>query len=307
MSSIRSLIAQRGWPGAIVLSLCLHAVTLVTMFALSPLLSQDVEARKPDLIAVELVEPAEPEPHFYSPLPEDRASEKPERADFLSNVNSRAQDRTPGGDASMPRMEGESDMPLVAMEPKGAPSSPSPPALGDEEAAKTAPSATGGELARQGAAGETPRVDAETARRAREKALLLQGPDGGSDFTQPQMSNPGGNAATFGDISLSTTAWDYAPWLERFRRELMQHWFAPGAYYYGVLKDGGYAVIEVEITRSGQMARMDLLEEKEHPSFTDASMSALRSTAPFEALPTEFPERTLILRIQMVYPKIRMR
>ena len=66
-------------------------------------------------------------------------------------------------------------------------------------------------------------------------------------------------------------------------------------------------IVEVEITRSGQMARMDLREEKEHPAFTDASMSALRSTAPFEALPADFPERTLILRIQMVYPKIRMR
>ncbi|HET9232739.1 MAG TPA: hypothetical protein VFP10_01205, partial [Candidatus Eisenbacteria bacterium] len=269
MSSFRSVVAQKGWPAAVILSLCLHAVTLVTLFVLNPLLSQNVEARKPDPITVELVEPAQTsEPQFYSPLPEDRASQKPERADFLSNVNSRAQDRTPGGDASLPRMEGESDMPLVALEPQGGASSPSPQDLGSEAAADRAASSMGGEMARRGAAGQTPRVDAETARRAREKALLLQGPDGSSDFLQPQMSNPGGNAATFGDISLNTTAWDYAPWLERFRRELMAHWFAPGAYYYGVLKEGGFAVIEVEITRSGQMARMDLLEEKEHPSFT---------------------------------------
>jgi hypothetical protein len=33
----------------------------------------------------------------------------------------------------------------------------------------------------------------------------------------------------------------------------------------------------------------------------------LKSTAPFEALPKDFPEPTLILRIQMIYPKIQRR
>jgi hypothetical protein len=36
-------------------------------------------------------------------------------------------------------------------------------------------------------------------------------------------------------------------------------------------------------------------------------MNALKSTAPFEALPKDFPEPTLILRIQMIYPKIQRR
>src|SRR5262245_48427546 len=171
MSSIRSVIAKRAWPGALVLSLCLHAVTLVTLFALTPLLSGSVEAQKADLIQFELVEPAEPT--SYSSLPEDRASEKPERADFLSNVTSRAADRTPGGNESMPRAQGETELPMVGLEPRGGESSP-PPAMGNKEP-QLAPSPSGGEMARRGAAGETPRVDAETARRAREKALLLQG------------------------------------------------------------------------------------------------------------------------------------
>jgi hypothetical protein len=122
---------------------------------------------------------------------------------------------------------------------------------------------------------------------------------------QPEMDNPEGNASLTGDVSLNTTQWDYAPWLQRFSHRLMQKWVAPYAYYLGILKDGGWAVIEVEIAPSGQMLRLDLLEEQGHPSLIRAATSAVREMAPTERLPADFPEKTLILRIRMVYPKYR--
>ena len=122
---------------------------------------------------------------------------------------------------------------------------------------------------------------------------------------QPQMDNPEGRAALTGDVSLNTTAWEYAPWLERFGRRLMHSWFAPEAYYLGVLKEGGWAVIEVEITPSGQLLRLDLLEQQGHPSLIRAATSAIRGMAPMERLPADFPEKTLVLRIRMIYPKFR--
>ena len=94
---------------------------------------------------------------------------------------------------------------------------------------------------------------------------------------------------------------------KRFGRKLMAAWIAPPAYYLGVLKEGGWTVVEMEIARSGQVLRMDVLEEQGHPSLILAATSALRSISPMEALPADFPEKTLILRVRLVYPKIRPR
>jgi hypothetical protein len=121
------------------------------------------------------------------------------------------------------------------------------------------------------------------------------------------MDNPHGNAGLTGDVSLNTTAWEYAPWLQRFGRKLMAAWIAPPAYYLGVLKEGGWAVVEMEIARSGQVLRMDVLEQQGHPSLIVAATGALRSISPTEALPADFPEKTLLLRVRLVYPKIRPR
>jgi hypothetical protein len=124
---------------------------------------------------------------------------------------------------------------------------------------------------------------------------------------QPEMANPDGSASLLGDVSLNTIAWDYAPWLQRFGRQLMHQWIPPPAYTLGILKEGGWALIEVEILPSGKMVRLELLEEQGHPSLSQAAQSALRAMGPIEPLPAGFPEPTLILRIRMIYPKIRPR
>ena len=309
MSSFATRMQKRGWMAALILSAFLHVLTLVGLIVMSPFLSGKVEAQKPEPIQIELIQPAEAEePTVFSQLPADRATDqKPEHADLLSNVTSRAADRVPGGDQNMPRMVGTGDMPAVALEPGQ--TAPSPPSNARD--ARDPQDGRDSNQEQRSALGQKRSTsfatENEMVRRAHDSAVLLARPEGGSDFFQPEMAAPGGNATSFGDISLNTTAWDYAPWLERFRRALMQHWYAPGAYYYGILREGGFAVIEVEIAKSGEMSRMDLLREKEHPSFTAASMQALKSTAPFEALPKDFPEPTLILRIQMIYPKIERR
>jgi len=130
----------------------------------------------------------------------------------------------------------------------------------------------------------------------------LRGSAGNADTDQPEMSRPSGNAALLGDLSINTTAWDYAPWLQRFCAQLRERWFPPPAYSIGILKDGGWALIEVEISKSGKLLRLDLLDQQGHPSLTRAAEGALRAMAPIEPLPSDFPEPTLILRIRMIYP-----
>jgi hypothetical protein len=121
------------------------------------------------------------------------------------------------------------------------------------------------------------------------------------------MENPEGNASLTGEVSLNTTAWDYAPWLQRFGRQLMRSWMAPPAYSLGLLKEGGWTVLELEIAPSGKLLRLDLLEEQGHPSLTLAAKGAVSTMGPIEPLPADFPEPKLILRLRMIYPKIRPR
>ena len=136
---------------------------------------------------------------------------------------------------------------------------------------------------------------------------VFRGALGNSDADQLERANPDGNASLLGDVSLNTTAWDYAPWLQRFAQQLRERWYAPPAYSLGILKEGGWALIEVEISRSGKLLRLDLLDEQGHSSLIRAALSALRAMAPIESLPADFPEPTLILRIRMNYPQFRPR
>lgn len=253
------------------------------------------------------------EPSFYSEQPHDRADAAPKNPDFLSNVTSRAKDLEPGGDATLPRMQGDGDAPTTKLEP-GAPArpdapSPEPPTSSSAKSRQPSDASVQDPTRSAGIQPTSPNRHDTGFERPKSDATL-QGPPnstGHSDFYQPEMDNPNGNAGLMGQVSLNTTAWDYAPWLERFGRQLMRRWIAPPAYDLGILKDGGWALIEVEISPAGKMVRLELLDQQGHPSLTQAAESALRAMAPIEPLPKNFPEPTLILRLRMIYPSIPRR
>src|SRR5262245_44803269 len=125
---------RRGWLLAWALALLLHVGGILVLYCLPPLASAPAPVRKPVVVRLLLNESAPapetraPEkPHFFSELPPNRADKAPKKPDFLSNVTSRARDLVPGGDANLPRMEGEGDAPTVSLEPNGSPS-PAPSA-----------------------------------------------------------------------------------------------------------------------------------------------------------------------------------
>lgn len=313
---------RRTWLLAWVLTLVLHGGAILGLQCLPPLEPTAARSQEAEPIRLVFSKPA-PEtrkngtPHIFSELPPERADKAPEKADFLSNVTSRARDLVPGGDAALPRMQGESDAPMVKLEPSDAPSQPPAPVpptprANDPATPRPAESQQGSsprvqettQNAGDGAPSLNPR-DPNSPQRARDAAP--PGSAGNSDIYQPEMANPDGNAGLSGDVSLNTTAWDYAPWLQRFGRKLMRRWIAPPAYSMGLLKEGGWAVIELEISRSGNLLRFEILEEQGHPSLMIAAQDPVRYMAPYEPLPADFPEPTLILRLRMIYPKIRPR
>jgi hypothetical protein len=328
MSAYKHSSSRDAWIIAWALTFLLHALAIVGMRHFSPIgRASATRPAQPEPIQLVFSPPTpkpsqDAKPNFFSELPPDRKDVAPKHADFLSNVTSRARDQVPGGDAALPRMRGEGDAPMVALEPNGGsshpatsspvPPPPSPPLTtprpsttspGFSAAPSMAlPTATKGV---GGPAAPAQRHDAGPTAQSPDDQASLFGYAGRSDMHQPQMDNPQGNASLTGDVSLNTTQWDYAPWLQRFGRRLMQTWFAPEAYYLGVLKEGGWAVIELEIAPSGQLLRLDLLEEQGHPSLIRAATSAVRGMAPYERLPADFPEKTLVLRIRMIYPKFR--
>jgi len=273
---------RSAWLLAWLFALALHAAAILVLGRALP-----VRAAAPpqaaETLQVMLRDPNPPT--LFSELPKNRADKAPKAADFLANVTSRARDVVPGDKASIPRLHGEEKFPMVKLERKDQPATP--------------PQAT---LIARSPEGD--QYGVHTAQPGQPAARPL-----GASFNvpQPEMDNPGGSAQLSGDISLNTTAWDYAPWLDRYRSRLLGLWFAPPAYDMGILKDGGWAEIEVEISRSGQMLRLDLLGQQGHPSLIRAAESAVRASAPTEALPSDFPEPTLILRIRMFYPAVRPR
>lgn len=292
---------RRAWVVAWLLALALHGAAFVGFGWLRvPAAARPLA--EPEVIHVDLAPEIQP-PRAYSELPPDRADAPPKRADLLSNVTSRARDRVPGGDANLPRAHGEADASLVHLE-SGAPSRPPVTSRPPEPAAPRTEALQRSDSPAHDSPADTSARATSPDRRA--DAVIRVTPSGSSDFRQPEMDSDA-NAGLSGAVSLNTTAWDYAPWMERFSRKLMDHWVAPLVYSMGVLKDGGSCLLEVEVSKSGELLRLDLLERDGHLSLTQAAQSAVRSVAPMEPLPATFPEPTLILRLRMIYPKIRPR
>jgi hypothetical protein len=330
------------WAYAIFLTLLLHVGIVLGARVLRPFSPSPVPPQEPEAIQVVFAPEADSygkEPTFFSELPPDRADKAPDHPDFLSNVDSRAKDKTPGGGTEgLPTLNGESGAPEIRMEP-GSPASPAPPPEPTAEAGSQAEEASPAqEKPQQGMqeppppepSGEAPSsqerdsaAEAVPPRSVLFRDSPVETPDslrddrpaeagsevsdptlpgnGADDLFQDEMSNPQGNALPYGDISLSTTAWDYAPWLQEFRRNLIRSWRAPFGYYLGVIH--GWTFVQLEIARSGELLRMDVLGEEGHESLKNASLGVLRATAPYRPLPDKFPDKTLILQIKLIYPE----
>jgi hypothetical protein len=282
------------------------------------------------------------EPSQFSELPEDRADRTPEDPDFLSNVDSRARDRAIAeSESDLPRMEGESEAPHVALEEPAAGAVESAAAGEDGNLAEQGIQTEGGEEASQD------HVDPEAASRSREGASLqevLRDRDGGrtgqtaegaggrsgrpgsgddevireaagqepryslrangSAYFQDEMNNPGGNVSLFGDISLNTLNWDFAPWIQRFIRDYHRNWFPP--YAYGALGlISGFQLVDIEVAPDGRVLKLEVLEEEGHEALRESTLTTFRAFAPYHPLPASFPEPTLKLRVRVIYPRRR--
>ena len=291
------------WFWAILLTLLLHVAGLVALQLAKPFAARSLPARAVQPIELVFAQPpAKAEsarPNEFTELPSDREDARPENPDFLSNVDSRAQDNLDGGEAdAAPRMEGDSEAPHVelvqaeALEPV---ETERPPPVDPDRAEQ---------VDRQTAQTEGQGALTQPAEEpSPQDAVESSNSPSATDFSQREMFRPAGNAAQVGDLSLNTVAWDYAPWLQRFQRDFHQHWVAPYAYHLGVIH--GWNLVEIVVRPDGKLHKLTLLSEEGHESLGLNSMSSLRATAPYRPLPADFPEDFLILHMKLIYPERR--
>jgi hypothetical protein len=289
---------ERGaWSAAVVLTLLLHALVLGGIWVLRPFSPDLVQAQPPPPIELVFADAPKPrdEPSEFTELPEDRADTPPEKADFLSNVDSRARDESPAtGESRLPRLEGASDAPHVALVPGETAQEPSAPSPETQEPPDPAEFAAGS-LSRTRPAPRPREVPPSPDPR-----LLLMRP-GNSDIFQESLLNPEGETPLYGGISLNTMAWDYAPWLQKFVRDFLRDWRAPYAYHMGLID--GWHVLELEIDPGGRLLRLDVREKEGSDALVQNSKLTLRALAPYQPLPESFPDKSLILRFKLTYSK----
>lgn len=112
------------------------------------------------------------------------------------------------------------------------------------------------------------------------------------------------SADLLGNITLSTYAWEWAPYINALKRKLHSVWFAPVAYYrLGLIH--GYTDIRFTISRDGKILDYEVLAHNGHESLEQSSVSAINSVFPFKSLPASFPEQTLIITARLIYPNLR--
>jgi len=112
------------------------------------------------------------------------------------------------------------------------------------------------------------------------------------------------SADLLGNITLSTYAWEWAPYINALKRKLHSVWFAPVAYYrLGLIH--GYTDIRFTISRDGKILDYEVLAHNGHESLEQSSVSAINSVFPFKSLPASFPEPTLIITARLIYPNLR--
>ena len=304
----------KAWLVAAILALVWHGGLLVALRTIR--LPETAAPARKDAIAVTLVPGAEAatrsEPKWFTEQPDDGTKKPPEHPEFLSNVDATAQDLTPGGEDARPRMTGGSEFPQVAMVPgEGGNPTASEQETRTEDAGETREKSSEPHPEDAAKAPSTtypaamPPVLEQGLRDAARTGRTAGAPGspGVGDLFQEAM-NSASNANATGDIRLSTTAWEYAPWLQAFRRALLARWNPPQAYFLGMIR--GWALLEVEVARDGSVLQVNVLDQKvDHWSLTDSAANALRRAAPYRPLPDTFPDETLKLQIRFTYPGAR--
>jgi hypothetical protein len=128
-----------------------------------------------------------------------------------------------------------------------------------------------------------------------------------NDGTNNQLDQGKASSDMLGDISLSTYAWDWAYYINSvLKPKLYQVWRSPPAYnVLGLIH--GNTLMEVVVDRKGNLKSNKVLKHNGHNSLQLSSENAINNVFPLEPLPPDFPEDSLIIKINLIYPELSRR
>ncbi len=290
MSGVASLLTAMRVPEqrdrtltwALAVSIAIHAILLSGVLvqrqrSLAVDLTRAQEQETP--VEVALVEPPD------RPIPTEKTSSN------LSTVSSEASDLDP--------RDTQSDTPHGAQllqenpRPQNPPPSPQQPAReeGERSNDRSLPEEQEGlsDAIQQSRRGEkTPTISLDTPH---DFAIPAEEPDFGDD---------GSASMTIGNITLNTTAWDFAPYLLDLKRRIRQKWIPPVAFaQLGAIH--GYTWVNFRIYPDGRMEQLSVVETEGHDSLHRSSTNAIKGAAPFRTLPDNFPEDYLEVTFGFYY------
>lgn len=139
-----------------------------------------------------------------------------------------------------------------------------------------------------------------------EKKSADDGQKGASERTIFESKSSSNLADIAGaDISLSTYAWQWKPYIDKIKEKMYQFWSVPPAYFLGLINGKTYA--QIRISRSGKLLKFQLLGHYGHKSLQQSSEDVLHAIFNLPKLPPDFPDEYLDLTIQLNYPGLRRR
>lgn len=255
--------------------------------------------------------------------PKEGEVDEPVESDLLSDINSRARDDVDASEESdLPRVDGVAPVPSL---PSGAPSAAAGAEAAEEGEQGDGEGETGDGSDRSGEIdrGEMSVLDSRPGSREGSSAgFLRKGSSGESSQRTPQrpsegeqpaeqlpstfdtfsapMRNPNSTSAGIGNITLNTTAWDFAPYIYDLKRRIVRSWFPPYAFTaMGLI--WGHTKVRWKIYPDGHTEGIHIVEQDGHESLHSASRGAVRGAQPFKPLPPDFPEPYLDITFGFYY------
>jgi hypothetical protein len=130
------------------------------------------------------------------------------------------------------------------------------------------------------------------------RARGTPGPAGFSD--DASWNNRESSADDLGGVSLSTYAWDFAPYVFYLKKRIREHIYPPPAFYQiGAIS--GESVLRFRIYPDGSMSDLSVLNYTGHKALVETSVNAVRASSPFRPLPQDFSEPYLELVWTFIY------
>jgi hypothetical protein len=105
------------------------------------------------------------------------------------------------------------------------------------------------------------------------------------------------------DISLSTYAWEWYPYIQKMKEKMYQFWAVPPAYRLGLIY--GASQIKVTISQSGKMVFYKMVRHQGSKALQKSSENVILAIFDLPPLPQGFPEPSLGLTMTLYYPRLK--